>query len=165
MYSIQRLSEKHLVHSFDCGVESKNRFLQKFALQNAKGGLGRTYVAVRPPDKSTVFGYYTISSSSVKFENLPTKNLPRYPVPSVLIGKLAIDKKAQGQGLGSALLFDALKRAAHIADEIGVFLVEVKAIDQSAKKFYSKHEFTEMQDSQLSLFLSLKKIRNLLRNK
>lgn len=161
MYSIERLSEKHAVNSFDCGVESKNTFLAKFARQNAKGGLGRTYVAVRP-DESRIFGYYTISSSSVRFENLPSMHLPRYPMPSILIGKLAIDRSAQGHGLGSALLFDALKRAAHIADEIGMFLVEVKALDKAAKEFYLKHEFVEMIDSELGLYLSLKKIRKLL---
>lgn len=156
------LSEKHAVTSFDCGVKSKNTFLQKFALQNSKGGLGRTYVAEKAPDENTIFGYYTISSSSVKFANIPSKNLPRYPIPSVLIGKLAIDKIVQNQGLGSVLLFDGLKRAAKIADELGVFLVEVSALDENAKAFYKKHEFVEMLDADSRLYLSLKKIRKLL---
>ncbi len=161
MYRIVLLSEKHALTSFDCGVESKNTFLQKFALQNSKGGLGRTYVAEKPPDEG-IFGYYTISSGSVKFENIRSKNLPRYPIPSVLIGKLAIDKTVQNQGLGSILLFDALKRAAKIADELGVFLVEVSALDENAMAFYRKHEFVEMLDADSQLYLTLKKIRKLL---
>jgi len=163
VYKIEPLSERHEVESFTSGVESKDDFLRMFALQNTKGGLGRTYVAVEP-GAAKVFGYYTISSSSAKFENLPNRHLPRYPIPSVLLGKLAIDISAQGRGLGTALLFDALQRATRIAEEIGVFLVEVKALDENAKKFYMKYDFIEMLDSPMSLFLSLKKIRHLLRN-
>lgn len=79
-----------------------------------------------------------------------------------MIGKLAVDKSAQGQGLGSALLFDALTRAADVADKIGVFLVEVKALDEPAKAFYLKHEFTEMLDDKFRLFLTIKKFRKVL---
>ena len=163
MYKIELLSEQHDTDRFDSGAESKDQFLRKFALQNSKGGLGRTYVAVQP-DSNRVFGYYTISSSYVKFQSLPKRHLPRYPIPSILIGKLAIDRSAQGKGLGTALLFDALKRSARVADEIGVFLVEVKALDETAKRFYLKNEFIEMIDSPESLFLNLKKIRTLLKD-
>jgi GNAT superfamily N-acetyltransferase len=163
VYKIELLTEQHEIDHFDSGVESKDQFLRKFALQNSKGGLGRTYVAIRPESRK-VDGYYTISSSSVKFENLPNRNLPRYPIPSILLGKLAIDRSAQGQGLGTALLYDALQRAAQISEEIGVFLVEVKALDENAKRFYLKYEFVEMLDSPMSLFLNLKKIRHLLKN-
>lgn len=163
MYRIELLTEHHGIVDFDCGVQSKDSFLKKHALQNSKGGLGRTYVAVKPDVSTRVYGYYTISSSTVRFEGLPSKHLPRYPIPSILIGKLAIDQAAQGQGLGTALLFDALQRASRIADEIGVFLVEVKALDEAAKQFYLKHEFVEMIDAPFNLYLNLKKVRQLLR--
>lgn len=162
MHKIELLAEHHAVNSFDSGVDSKDQFLKRFALQNSKGGLGRTYVAVKPPENSTIYGYYTISSSTVRFQNLPSKHLPRYPIPSILIGKLAIDKTAQKKGLGTALLFDALQRAARIAEEIGVFLVEVKALDENAKRFYMKYEFVEMIDAPMNLYLNLKKMRKLL---
>lgn len=162
IYKIELLTDNHAVGSFESGTESKNIFLKKFALQNSKGGLGRTFVAVKPPDAFRVYGYYTISSSTVKFKSLPPKHLPRYPIPSIFICKLAVDKLAQKQGLGIALLFDALKRAAKIAEEIGVFLVEVKALDEGAKKFYLKYDFVEMLDTSLNLYLNLKKIRKLL---
>ncbi len=71
MYKIELLTEHHAVDSFNCGDENKNKFLQKYALQNSKGGLGRTYIAVKPGDTTKVYGYYTISSSAVKFESLP----------------------------------------------------------------------------------------------
>ena len=162
MYKIELLTDNHSVDSFDCGEESKNKFLKKFALQNSKGGLGRTYVAVKALD-TEVYGYYTISSSAVNFESLPASgHLPRYPIPAILIGKLAIDKTAQGQGLGTALLFNALKRAANTAEEIGVFLVEIKALNEKAKQFYLNVGFMEMLDDPMKMYMNLKKVRKLL---
>ena len=163
MYKIESLDQAHLINDFDCGDEKKNKFLKEFSLQNNKGGLGRTYVAVIPEEDKKVYGYYTISSSSVKFENLPpSKHLPRYPLPAILIGKLAIDKTAQKQGLGTALLFNALKRATTVAEEIGVFLIEIKAVNEKAKNMYVKIGFLEMSDEPLKLYLGIKKVRQLL---
>lgn len=164
MYRIESLNQDHLIADFDCGDEQKNKFLKNFALQNNKGGLGRTYVAVRTDEENKkVYGYYTISSSAVKFENLPpAKHLPHYPLPAILIGKLAIEKGAQKQGLGTALLFNALKRAAAVAEEIGVFLIEIKAVNERAKNLYVKIGFLEMLDEPMKLYLGIKKVRQLL---
>ncbi|CAN5346545.1 GNAT family N-acetyltransferase [soil metagenome] len=162
MYKIELLTGDHGTESFDCGDNKKNEFLHRFGLQNTKGGLGRTYVAVKPPDKTSIFGYYTISSSSIKFEQPPSSHLPRYPLPAVLIGKLATDREAQNQGLGTALLFDALRRVARVADEIGIFLVEIRAVNEKAKDIYVKRGFTPMDDDPLKLFMNLKKVRKLL---
>lgn len=164
MYRIESLNHNHSIIDFDCSDEGKNKFLRNFALQNNKGGLGRTYVAVKPDEENKkVYGYYTITSSAVKFENLPlAKHLPRYPLPAILIGKLAIDKGAQKQGLGTALLFDALKRAARVAEEIGVFLIEIKAVNERAKNLYVKIGFLEMLDEPMKLYLGIKKVRQLL---
>ena len=162
MYKIELLTGEHTTEAFDCGDEKKNEFLRKFALQNTKGGLGRTYVAVEPPDKGKIYGYYTISSSSVKFEHSPNIHLPRYPLPAVLIGKLATDKKAQNKGLGTALLFDALKRASRVAEDIGVFLVEIRAVNEKAKSIYIKRGFMPMEDEPMKLFMNLKKVRKLI---
>lgn len=163
MYKIESLNRDHLIADFDCGDEQKNRFLKQFALQNSKGGLGRTYVAVNPVEDTRIYGYYTISSSAVKFESLPSsRHLPRYPLPAVLIGKLAIDKTAQKQGLGTALLFNALKRATMVAEEIGVFLIEIKAVNERAKNLYVKIGFLEMLDEPIKLYFGIKKVRGLL---
>jgi GNAT superfamily N-acetyltransferase len=163
VYHIESLTADHLIADFDCGDERKNKFLKNFALQNSKGGLGRTYVAVKPEKDKKVYGYYTISSSAVRFENLPpAKHLPRYPLPAILIGKLAIEKGAQKQGLGTALLFNALKRAATVAEEIGVFLIEIKAVNERAKNLYVKIGFLEMLDEPMKLYLGIKKVRQLL---
>ncbi len=162
MYKIELLTADHDTTSFDCGDGKKNEFLRRYALQNTKGGLGRTFVAVEDGGEIRVYGYYTISSSSVKFENPPNAHLPRYPLPTILIGKLATDILAQNQGLGTALLFDALKRATRVAEEIGVFLVEIQAVDERARAIYEKRGFTAMDDSPAKLYMNLKKVRKLL---
>jgi ribosomal protein S18 acetylase RimI-like enzyme len=161
MFNIELLTADHFVDDFDCGDERKNSYLKKFALQNTKGGLARTFVAV-PSGDSLVQGYYSISSSSVKFENLGNRKLPRYPIPAILIGKLAVDITAQKRGLGTALLFNALKRAARVSEEIGIFLVEIEAVNEPAKKMYLDIGFSEMLDSPMKLFMNLKKVRKLL---
>jgi GNAT superfamily N-acetyltransferase len=162
VYKIELLTADHATGVFDCGDEKKNEFLVKFALQNTKGGLGRTYVAIKPPDNTSIYGYYTISSSSVRFEHPPGSHLPRYPLPAILIGKLATAIEAQNQGLGTALLFDALKRAARVAEDIGIFLVEIRAVNEKAKQIYIKRGFTPMDDQPMKLFMNLKKVRKLL---
>ncbi len=165
MYRIELLTADHDTHAFDCGDDKKNEFLIKFALQNTKGGLGRTFVAVKPSEPRRIYGYYTISSSAVKFENPPSSHLPRYPLPAILIGKLATDELVQNQGLGTALLFDALKRAARVAEDIGIFLVEIRAVNEKAKQIYEKRGFTAMDDDPMKLFMNLKKVRKLLSEK
>jgi len=161
-YKIELLTAVHDTNSFESGDEAKDVFLRRFALQNTKGGLGRTYVAVKPELPEKIFGYYTISSSAVKFETLPATNLPRYPLPAILIGKLATDITVQNQGLGTALLFDALRRAARVAEEIGIFLVEIQAVNEKVRQIYERRGFTSMQDEPMKMFMNLKKVRKLL---
>ncbi len=112
-FVIQPLGKQHKRTHFDCGEESLNEFLQKYARQNSTKGFGRTFVAVLPGE-AEVLGYYTLSSGSVSFEIVPEK-LPRYPIPTAHLGRLATDVKMRGQGLGELLLIDALERAVLVA--------------------------------------------------
>jgi len=157
---IEPLNATHNRESFDCGVESLNDFLKRFAKQNDKKGLGRTYVAVNESHER-ICGYYTIASGAVSFETIP-ENLPRYPVPVIHLGRLAVDKDFQGQRVGKVLLADALRRAVKIAEELGVYAVEVYALTETAKEFYTKFGFSALRDERLHLYLSIKKIRILL---
>lgn len=86
---IELLNETHDRVSFDCGEPSLNDYLQRFARQNAELHLGRTYV-LAVPGQAHIDGYYTISSGSVARQEVPEKRLPRYPVPVVLMGRLAV---------------------------------------------------------------------------
>lgn len=159
-YKIELLGKHHDRQSFDCGDESLNIFLKRFARQNAEKGLGRTYVAVIE-GKPKIYGYYTISSNSFGFEVVP-ENLPRYPIPVVHLGRLAIDKTAQGQSLGKALLFYALEQSVKVAEQLGIYAVEVYALNEQARKFYKHFGFTELKDDKFHLYVKIKDIKQII---
>lgn len=159
---IEPLSQAHQRDRFDCGNPSLNEYLQRYARQNDQKNLTKTFVAV--DDDSRALGYYSISSSSVEFEELPSdiaKVLPRYPVPAALIGKFATDRTIQGQGLGARLLIDALQRIISISEDMGIMIVIVDAIDQDAKEFYLHYGFLELVGHDMKLFLPIETIRQL----
>jgi GNAT superfamily N-acetyltransferase len=158
-YIVEPLGAQHDRDAFDCEENSLTEFLKKYARQNDEKGLGRTYVAVKPGDR-TIIGYYTIASGAVRFDTVPEK-LPRYPIPVAHLGRLAVDKQAKGQGVGAFLLIDALRRIEQVADQLGIYAVEVFALNESAKQFYLKYGFTPLNDDPLHLYLSMKKIRKL----
>ena len=129
--------------------------------QNARKDISRTYVAVKP-GADVVEGYYSISSHSIRFVELPrhlAKRLPKYPVPTVLIGRLAVDLRSQGQGLGRMLLFDACRRVCGLADQLGIHALVVHALDDKAREFYIDHGFMELLGNPHHLFLPVATIR------
>lgn len=154
------LHERHNRTQFDCGERSLNVYLQRYAGQHDRKGFGRTYVAVEADDLPHILGYYTISSGSISFETLP-ENVPHQPIPVVLLGRLAIDLKARGRGLGELLLVDALRRTLLLADSLGIYALVVDALHEQARAFHLKYEFKELLDNRLHLYLPLKLIRKL----
>ena len=165
-WQIERLDRSHERREFSCGRAHLDDFLRTLASQYEKRNLGRTYVAVRPGEKR-VLGYYTLAPGSVSFESLPSRRarkLPRHPVPVVLLARLAVDQSAQGQGLGAALLVDALERCLTLAEALGVHAVEVDALDGVAKSFYEKYGFIPLLDAPNHLYLPVPTIRQALGN-
>jgi len=160
LFRIEPISKSNDREAFDCGIESLNLFLRKFARQNNERGLGRIYVAVKENDEK-IYGYYTISSSAFDFELAP-ENLPRYPIPVVHLGRLAVDRSAQGERLGRALLFHAFKRSVDLAEHLGIYAVEVYALNEEARQFYLRFGLTELKDDKLHLYITIKKIRAML---
>ncbi|WP_413173561.1 GNAT family N-acetyltransferase [Anabaena azotica] len=155
------IEKKYKKDSFDCGYQVLNDYLKKYARQNHQKGIAKTFVAVRESGSMKVDGYYTLNASIIEYESLPEsyqKRIPAYPIPATLIGKLAVDNTAKGQGLGGELLADALYRIVRAAQEIGIFAVRVDAIDLQAREFYLKHEFIPFLDRELSLFLPIETI-------
>jgi ribosomal protein S18 acetylase RimI-like enzyme len=145
-------------------VASLNDYLQKFATQHAKRDVSRTFVALAGGENPVV-GYYALSTGSMVLEELPEaqrRRLPRHPIPTAHIGRLAVDKSAQGQGLGEILIFDALQRVVGVSEEMGLFSVTVDAINSDAKSFYSQYGFVPIVGDQLHLYLELRIIRKLL---
>lgn len=162
-WRIEALSEAHDATAFRCGKPSLDTFIRRYALRNQQNDIGRTFVGLRPAS-TRVYGYYTVASGKVIHENLPEEErrlLPRYPVPVVLIGKLAVDLDAQGRRLGVFLPMDALRLSVEASRLIGVHGVEVEALDEQAKSFYEKYGFTPLKDDHLHLYLPLEAVRKL----
>jgi GNAT superfamily N-acetyltransferase len=162
-WTVQRLDRSHDRASFDCGRPPLDHWLQRLAGQFERRDLARTYVAVKPGDVK-VLGYYALSNHHVSYEVLPeeqSKGLPTIDVPVVLLGRLAVDKTVQRQGLGEHLLLDALRRADYISHHVGVRAVEVHALDDAARRFYLKYGFVSLRDDQHHLFLPVQVIRQL----
>lgn len=154
---IESLRKSHTRESFDCGENSLNQYLRQYARQSGDTGLGRTFVAVTP-DTSEVLGYYTIASGNISFEIVPSK-LPRYPVPVVHLGRLAVSISRQGGGLGELLLLDCFRRSLQISAEIGIYAIELSAKTDRAKRFYMRYGFSELTDDDLHLYVSIDTIR------
>lgn len=161
--SIVRLEKTHRKNDFDCGVEELNKFLSRYAGQNARKGISVTYVAT-PEGSSEILGFYSISNGEVAHADLPeseAQKLPRYPVPVVRIGRLATSVEARGQGIGKLLLIDVLRKTLRLSDEIGIRAVEVTAKSPEARAFYSQYGFVQLADDGLHLYLALGTIRKL----
>lgn len=152
--------------SFDCGVNELNIFLKQHANQNQSKNMSKTYVAVvavSADDHKKIYGYYTLSAGHIECDQLPENvkaKLPKYPIPIARIGRLAVDKDYKGQGIGGFLLHDAFVNVLSIADKMGVFAVVVDAKNNDAKSFYGNYGFTELQDSELTLFLPINTIKS-----
>lgn len=163
-FAVERLGPEHDRTAFRSGSEPLDTYLQRFALQNDRKGIGRTFVAVRPGEKA-VAGFYTLAAGAVRTDVLPAeaaKRLPRYPVPVAHLGRLAVDVSAQGQGLGAALLVDALRRVLAASDVLAVHAVEVVAKDEAARRFYARYGFVPLSDDPLHLYLPLATLRKAL---
>ena len=140
---------------FDSGSEPLDRYFQQQVTQDVRRRVTACFVALDLAQR--VAGYYTLASASVLLADLPVltvKKLPRYPsVPTVRMGRLAVDKDFAGHGLGGALLADALHRAARA--EIAAYAMLVDAKDEAASAFYRHHGFIALPDLPLTLFLPL----------
>jgi GNAT superfamily N-acetyltransferase len=157
--AVEPLNEDHILDQFDCGEhESLTAWLKRFARINQAGNSSRTYVVHRA---RRVIGYYSLAASSVRKEEASirgAKGQPNHPVPAILLARLAIDKTEQHQGLGPALLKDALQRCRRAAKEIAARAVLVHAIDEKAMTFYRHFGFENCAIDNLHLMLLLKDI-------
>ena len=128
------LDRSHDLSAFDCGAPALDDYLRRYAWQNHQNRSARTYVTTTRDNR--VVGYYTLAAGSVRRDDTPprvAKGQGNYPLPVILLARLAVDRTQQGKGLGAALLKDALLRAAQAADLIGCRAVLVHAKDRSAR--------------------------------
>ncbi|HEY9871361.1 MAG TPA: GNAT family N-acetyltransferase [Candidatus Obscuribacterales bacterium] len=153
------LSERHELSGFDCGNAVLNIYLQRYARQNQAKEAARTYVA---HEGGKVLGYYTLVFASISWADAPPelrKGLGKYPVPALLIARLAVDKSAAGRGLGSELLQDALLRAIAASEIAGLRAVVVDAKDEHAREFYLSRGLRAFPEDPLRLFVTLVELK------
>jgi len=159
--SVELLSAQHVCAEFDCKKHpSLNEWLHRHALISQQSESARTYVVHR---NNRVVGYFSLCPGSVSREEASprvAKFQPAYPIGIILLARLAVDHGEQGQGLGKALLKDALRRSSQAADIISARAVLVHAIDSDAKKFYEHFGFQECPANDLHLMLLMKDLRS-----
>jgi GNAT superfamily N-acetyltransferase len=150
-----QLDGSHDRSRFDCGTPALNRYLAEQASQDMRRRVASCFVA--RSDDGCIVGYYTLAAASVPLTELPAsvaKKLPRYKaLPTVRMGRLAVDLRFRGQGLGGALLADALARC--MRSEIAAYALLVDAKDEQASCFYQHHGFIALPEAALTLFLPL----------
>ncbi len=161
---IELLDKKHNRKDFDCGKELLNDYLKTQAGQDVKRKLAACFV-LADSETNIIQGYYTLSNSSIPLSSFSVQIQNKLPksykaIPATLLGRLAIDKNQQGNGIGKILLIDALKRSYSIANEIGSFAVVVDPIDDEARGFYQKYDFIELPDSK-KMFIATQTLKEL----
>jgi len=148
------MTAAHHLADFDSGEITLDEWLKKRALKNSAAGASRCFVVC---SNRTVIGYYSLSAGAISHEVAPKamrRNMPD-PLPALLLGRLAVDRRYHNQGLGSALLRDALLRALHIARDAGVFAILVHALHDQAKQFYLSRGFVESPLQPMTLIMTL----------
>ncbi|HWF82027.1 MAG TPA: GNAT family N-acetyltransferase [Streptosporangiaceae bacterium] len=149
---------------FSCGDDPIDQWLRRYAIANHFGGGARTYVTLRD---SQVVGYYALAAASIQRADATpraAKAMPQ-PVPAILLGRLGVDRKEAGQGLGTFLLRDAVIRTLGAADVIGVRVLLVHAASEDARNFYLKRGFDPSPTDPMHLMVLLKDARSILGNK
>lgn len=159
-FRIAPLDSGHDRTLFNSDSEPIDSYFRHQVTQDIRRRVTACFVALTSEQR--VAGFYTLASASLLLSDLPAsigKKLPRYPsVPTVRMGRLAVDRDFKGQGLGGALLADALDRAAR--SEIAAYALIVDAKDASAVSFYRHHGFIALPASPLTLFLPLAAVRD-----
>jgi GNAT superfamily N-acetyltransferase len=162
---IEALASHHDRDGFSCGVDSLDRYLHAQAGQDVRRRANGVFVLVAADAVETVLGYYTLCATSLPQGDVPAaarNHVPRYPlVSATLIGRLAVSRARQGEGLGSLLLADAVQRAYASADTVGASMLVVDALSERVAVFYESFGFQHLPDS-LRLVLPMRLIEKLL---
>lgn len=156
------LDKSHDLLCFDCGKQPLNTFLARHALANQANGGARTFVGL---DANRVVGYYSLAVSSVLFDEAPermAKGLARHPIPILLMARFAVDKDYQGQGIGTGLFKDALRRCLSVSKDAGVRAFMVHAKDEDARQLYMRYRMLECPSNPMHLYFLMKDLEQFL---
>jgi GNAT superfamily N-acetyltransferase len=158
---------KHHRLGFRCGNEPLERFLHENAQQASEKNLSKTYVAVDESDEAVILGYSTLTTCRIEAGELPRAvarilKLPGRDLPASLLARLAVSESAQGKGIGSLLLLDAMVRCARVSEEIGGIAIVVDAIAEAVVPFYERIGFARFHAESLKLFMPIATVREML---
>ncbi|MHA4868600.1 GNAT family N-acetyltransferase [Duganella sp. PWIR1] len=152
------LSSRHTVARFSCGVDSLDNWLRQRAMQNQASGASRTFVACQG---RRVIAYYALAAGAIEAGAAIgsfRRNMPD-PIPVVLLGRLAIERSAQGKQLGRAMIRDAASRILEAAEMIGIRGIITHALTPAAKSFYEQVGFDTSPGHPMTLMISLPDLR------
>lgn len=153
------LSHDHQIEDFASGVASLDDWLKRRASKNQAADASRTFVAC---EVAKVIGFYALASGGVEIAAAPghfRRNMPE-PIPVVVLGRLAVDHRHKGHGLGRALFRDGAKRVLHAADSIGIRGILVHAISDDARAFYIALGFEPSPLEPMTLMVTLSALRS-----
>jgi len=160
-YNIGPLGD-HDRAAFSCGNAALDRYIHEQASQDVKRGLAAIFVLAPKDEPKKIASYYTLSSRELKLDQLPaeiSKKAGRYGYVGVtLLGRMAVDKKHKGTGLGTLTLMHALEKSLIASRDVASWAVFVEAIDDAAANFYRKYGFVELPAEGRKLFLPMKTI-------
>ena len=159
---VEKLRRDHDLEGFDCGEAALDRFLTRHALQSQQMGASQTCLAL---NGDTVVGYHTLVFGEVAFADAPErlqKGAAHHPVPLMVLARLAVARAGHGQGLGAALLKDAMLRTLQAAEIGGLRALAVHAKNEAARRFYAHFDFVASPSDPAHMLFLLKDIRRLL---
>jgi GNAT superfamily N-acetyltransferase len=138
------LAGEHLLEGFECGSRVLNDWLVRRALRNQSSGTSRTWVVVEI-ETGQVVAFYASSTASILRTAAPRKIGRNQPeeMPAILLARMGVDSRHQGQGLGAALLKHFMLKAIEVAQSVGVRVLLIHAKDENAKNFYEHYGFVE----------------------
>jgi len=151
----EALAAQHQLDNFDCGKPALNSWLLRHARQAQGSGSAKTFVVA---DNQRAAGYFSLTVGQVDTLDAPErirKGMGQYPIPVVILARLAVDRAYQGHGVGVGLLQDAIRRTLIIAEQAGIRAMLTHPIDQEAARFYARFGFiaSPLREQQLLLLL------------
>lgn len=155
----QPLGAHHRLEAFDCGKPALTDWLLRHARQAQGSGSARTFVLC---DGEQVAGYFSLTVGQIDTLEVPERvrrGMGQYPIPLVILARLAVDRDYQGRGLAISLLQDAIRRTLAIAEQAGIRALLTHPIDASAEAFYRRFGFEPTPERERQLILLLKDAR------
>ncbi len=162
-FVVEPLDRGHDRAAFSCGEPALDSYLRRQASQDVRRRVAQIFVALGDAP-GQIAGYYSLSAASFEKEELPTelaRRLPYYPVPAVVLGRLAVDLAWRGRGLGEALLIDAARRVLRASAALAVYAIVVDAKNDRARTFYERYGFRAFASLPNRLFLPLETFEKL----